>query len=318
MTQEQLDRDALIASWLEEVEAIDRTIEESEAEDEYNYVLGMDPGGTTGIALLRYKDDELPELVYLHQIEGGMEGFYDYFVGSSINSNLVIASEVWVEHQKKGVDRTPMYIQGVQYGFWHGEGIVYQEPAQKSLVPDDYLKEQNLWTPGKRHQMDALIHALVYLRNNDHKPTMESLAGETDDTIAEEGEADEKTLSDEPGAASGEAEEGEGEPGEGEPGGEGQPGEGEGDSEGEGEGGPSKGGGFQKMMEHAKATERKPSKAGDLEGVHGKTELVEVDPNETYIEPPEVTGKRKRRERNGVFAGFDTEDEGIEKELFSD
>lgn len=304
MTQE--DRDALVAQWLAEAEAIERIIEE-EPEDDWNYVLGMDPGGTTGIALLRYKEDVLPELVYLHQIEGGMEGFYDYFVGSHIGSNLVVASEVWVEHQKKGVDRTPMYIQGVQYGFWHGEGVVYQEPAQKSLVPDEYLKENNLWTPGKRHQMDALIHALVYLRNNDHKPTMQSLAGDSDEKIAEEGEAESKTLS-----------EGEGEPGEGEGQGEGEEGEGEpGEPQGESdkEGSQPASGGFMKLMKQLE----EESKNGKPTNAHvDDVKLVETEVGEDGYGEVEVKGKRKRRERNGVFAGFETDTEGIEKELYSD
>lgn len=320
LTQEE--RDALVLAWLDEVEASERDREpEVEEEDDWNYVLGMDPGGTTGVALLRYKPDVLPELVYLHQIPGGREGFYDYFVGSSIGENLVIASELWVEKQKKGVNREPMYIEGVQYAFWHGEGIVYQEPSQKSLIPDEYLKEQNLWTPGKRHQMDALIHALVYLRNNDHKPTMESLAGENDDKMAEEGEAAGKTLSDE---------QGEGEQGDGQAEGDAtQEGDGEGAGEGEGElgeaggppsGKPSKQGTptFAELLEQLAKADKAGTKGGNRE--QAATEEALVDPGDNgYIKPDvEVKGPRKRRERNGVFSGYDTETDGVEKELYSD
>jgi hypothetical protein len=161
--------------------------------EDYKYVLGQDPGVTTGIAMVRYTDDTAPELVYLTQLPKGIKGFFDFFEGSQPTENVTIVSESFVNRPGiKSPDVTPLRIEGVQYTLW-GDEVVYQTPDMKSLVPDQVLKDNNLWTPGKRHQMDALIHVLVYLRNEGHQPTLKALSGESD-ALAEKGEAQEKSL----------------------------------------------------------------------------------------------------------------------------
>jgi len=161
---------------------------------EYQYVLGNDPGGTTGIAMLRYTETTAPELVYLSQLPQGMKGYFDFFEGSRPTDNVTIVSESFVNRQSvKNPDVTPLRIEGIQYSLW-GDEVEYQTPDMKALVPDQVLKDNNLWTPGHRHQMDALIHALVWLRNQGHKPTLEALSGKAEQPIAEPGEAKEKTL----------------------------------------------------------------------------------------------------------------------------
>lgn len=156
---------------------------------DYKYVLGMDPGGTTGIAMLRYTDETAPELIYLHQQKDGVAGFYNFFHGTQPVEEVTIVSESFtIREGVHGADVTPLRIEGMQYVYW-GDDVVYQEPSMKSLVPDAWLKEQNLWTPGHRHQMDALIHALVYLRNEMHEPTLKALSGDAEQPLAEPGEA---------------------------------------------------------------------------------------------------------------------------------
>lgn len=282
-------------------------------EIEYKYVLGQDPGGTTGIAMLRYTDDTKPELIYLHQIKNGRAGYFQWFEGSEPSYNLTIVSEKW--ETREGIhsaDLEPVYIEGIQYALWQNE-IEYQTPDMKSLVPDEFLKKNNLWTPGKRHQMDALIHALVYLRNSGHRPTLEALTGKGDEPIAEKGEAEaaqvaeamnelgeaadeaqealEKLLQafmdtidaqeseDGPGDGD-EAEDGAGEPGEGEPGGTpvAVPGSGPGDGRDEPGTGP------------------------------GKNQTGEHDKHNAMMTKDNSTGKRKRA-LNGAFVGFDDEDD---------
>lgn len=163
---------------------------------DYKYVLAMDPGGTTGIAMLRYTDDTQPELIYLHQQEKGVAGFYDFFHGTKPNDDVTIVSESFtIREGVHGADVTPLRIEGMQYEYWQDE-VVYQDPSMKSMVSDGWLKSQNLWTPGKRHQMDALIHAFVYLRNEMHRPTLESMSGRSETPIAEPGEAQSAQLED--------------------------------------------------------------------------------------------------------------------------
>lgn len=269
-------------------------IEEEEV-DPYNYVVGMDPGGTTGIAVLRYTADTYPELIYLTQLPFGHEGFYEWFVGTRKADNTAIASEVWEEHNKKGVDREPIYVQGVQYAFWQRD-ITYQSPKLKSLVTDEFLKENNLWTPGRPHQMDALRHAIIWLRNEDeHEKTIESLAGKNlpEHPWAEPGEADEKTIP---------------QPGDG--GGDGEPGD-EWESAEEA---------FKRVAEGASKAEAamaKFSKYADDDGEGTGPGYNESVDNIDYDEV-EPEGTRKKRLRDGVFAGYETDTEGRETVLFDE
>jgi len=273
---------------------------DDEAEDPYKYVLGMDPGGTTGVALLRYTDDTLPELLYLHQIPDGMEGFYDFFEDSYPDRTMTIVSEKWKERNVKGADRSPQYIEGMQYGWWAhslkrdpNPGLVYQYPEVKFLVPDEWLKEQNLWTPGKRHQMDALIHAIVFLRNSGHKPTIEALSeqGSKQGQIGQGNPEDAELGEDAGSAAEALAEAMEA---------------------------------LQEALEEAgeaiqAAAEALSEANGQQEGEgkpvgHGggrsysDREIIDV----------EITGTRAKREKNGVFMGYESGDATSETVLFSD
>lgn len=257
---------------------------------EYKYVLGQDPGGTTGIALLRYTDTTPPELVYLHQIGDGMRGFHEFFVGSAVSEHLTYVSEKWVERNIKGSDHTPAYIEGVQYAFWQDE-VEYQEPKMKKLISDDFLRENNLWTPGKRHQMDALIHALVYLRNQGHEPTLEALSGESEQKLAEEGEAEQKQLDGEQFVDP--------------------------ETDALAEALASLAEAMEDAQEAAAAIGEGTEEA-DGEPVGSADNEAQDFDNNRHIGDVEVKGTRKRRERNGVFAGYEADTQGVEKELYVD
>ncbi len=164
-----VDRSKMVESILDgEGWDTDWTANYEEVEDPYVYIMGFDPGQTTGFAVVRINPNDpksLPELIFLDQIEGGRYGFKEYFARYYQDSRTILVSEQWKEHNQPGVDREPQYIEGSMHMLWGDENIEYQYPEVKSLVPDEFLIEQGVWTPGKRHQMDALIHVLVYLRN---------------------------------------------------------------------------------------------------------------------------------------------------------
>lgn len=272
--------------------------EEPEEVDPYSYVVGMDPGETTGVAVLRYTADTYPELIYLTQLPWGHEGFYEWFVGTTKSDNTVIASEVWEEHNVKGANREPIYVQGVQFSFWQRD-ITYQSPSLKQLVTDEFLKENNLWTPGRPHQMDALRHAIIYLRNEEgHEKTIESLAGKNlpDHPWAEEGEAEEKTIP--------------------------QPGDGDGDEEGgEGQDGETPEEAFERVakgMSKAAAAMERLAKAmdGDKDAEPNADGGGGEQPD--HFDIPDVTGTRKKRQRDGVFMGYEADTEGKETLLFDE
>lgn len=257
--------------------------------DPYVYVIALDPGGTTGVACLRLLDDGTgnpiqdakPELGYLHQIEDGRRGFKTFFNGSEIGGNIIMVSEKWKERNIKGADREPQYIEGGIHMLWDEDNVVWQYPDQKELIPDEWLKEQNLWTEGKRHQMDALKHAFAYLRNEGNSATLESLSGMADETMAQPGEADGAQLGDQGGS---------GEPGEG------------------GEPAPSKSM-AEAMSELAEAAQEAAEDEGATPGEgEGEGGAGEAAPG-GYGSDPEDKRNRSRREVNGAFAGYNPADE---------
>lgn len=174
-----------------------------EEQDTHFYIIGLDPGETTGVAILSIDTEDtkaLPELVFLDQIPEGHHGFWDYFNRFYVGENSQVVSEKWVNRpQKRGVNHEPLIIEGVEHALWDDRWVVWQTPDMKSLVSDEWLMEQNLWTPGKRHQMDALIHAIVFLRNDGHEGTQGALGegegdgdneGEGQGTIGQPGDTD--------------------------------------------------------------------------------------------------------------------------------
>jgi len=190
--------------------------------DEPRYVLSKDPGGTTGVCLIMYTPNLPFEVIYLDEVPKGMAGYFKEFEGSFPNEFVSVVSERWVtNNKKKGVDLTPHHIEGVQYAFWQGS-VFYQDPSMKSIVPDQKLKDNNLWVPGHRHAMDALIHGIVWLFRHGHKPTQEMLSDRAGNPNAQPGETGRKMVErDEDGEkveepAEGSPEAGEGDDGDGE------------------------------------------------------------------------------------------------------
>lgn len=259
-----MEKKIVESNWLEEVD--------------YKYVIGQDPGQTTGVAVLRYTDNTAPELIYLHQIPDGREGFFYFFIGTEVGegTDFVSVSEKWETREGvHGADLEPVRIEGVQDAIWIFQ-TVYQSPTVKKMIGDEFLKQQNLWTEGKRHQMDALLHALYYLRSIGHKPTLEKLSGEDPEPIAQPGEAEEKTLP--------------------------QPG-GSGDPSGEGEGGGDFGD-FESAMKAIAEAGRAVQEAMKALGGGGGGGLGPEADVVDYSHGPE----KPKKTLNGAFIGFD-EDE---------
>lgn len=267
-------------NWYENIE------EPEEFYDPYLYIMGMDPGGTTGVAMLRIDSEDekaKPELIYLHQIEDGRYGFKEFFGGSAIGPNLTVVSEKWRERNVKGANREPQYIEGGIHMLWGDENVEWQYPDVKDVITDEYLKSQNLWTEGKPHQMDALRHALAYLRNSGHGGTLDTMNPDGNgETIAQPGEADEAQLG-----------QGQGEPGESEP-------------------------NFDEVMEAMAQAMQAMADAAEvtqefIEAVGQFDEATEAEGNTEasaggFAEVKDDGRERSKRERNGAFAGFNPAD----------
>lgn len=138
-------------------------------------MLGVDPGGTTGLALFEYSDDDY-ELLWKKQVPNGLQGFLDwhYDEGDLLALDTIVCESFTL---RAGIypDLTPTYIIGAIEALWPNAvyEIEYQKPDQKHLCSDDVLKRMNLHSPGKPHANDAIRHGIIYMRNRKNKRVLQ-------------------------------------------------------------------------------------------------------------------------------------------------
>lgn len=139
-------------------------------------LLSLDPGGTTGYALIEY-DDNYFRITDSGQVPGGLQGFleWDSDFYEAIGLDLVVCESFTLREGIYGADLSPVYIIGALEARYDDTEIVYQEPKLKPLCDDDRLKKMGFHERGKPHRNDAVRHGIIYLRNNKHMPTL--LAG---------------------------------------------------------------------------------------------------------------------------------------------
>lgn len=143
------------------------------------FVLSLDPGGTTGWALGKYSDTDPLTFVDGGQIDDGVAGFVKWFRDTrnwcppAGEIGMTIVSESFtLRPGVKSPDLTPVRIEGALTALLGPDMVVYQQPARKAQVGDERLKRNGLWIPGQRHQMDARIHGLAYMLSLMHGPTI--------------------------------------------------------------------------------------------------------------------------------------------------
>lgn len=145
-------------------------------------LVAVDPGKTTGISLGAYpKDDETydPEFTYQASVEQ-----YFLFLKSLSEEDipLTVVCEDFI--LRRGVAMTsdqtsPLYLIGaLQYVAFINRNItlVMQKPSAAKQVTDEHLEKLGLLqTPKTKwdHANDALRHAVLYLKNQRHMPTLE-------------------------------------------------------------------------------------------------------------------------------------------------
>lgn len=138
--------------------------------------LCLDPGGTTGIALIEYNEENKAEVIFTKQIEGGLHGFLDWQWDNvdMFDFDTIICESFTLREGVYGVDLSPVYIIGALEALYPVHDIIYQSPSMKPLCDDQRLKSMGLYEAGRGHAMDALRHGIIYLRNQKHKPTLEA------------------------------------------------------------------------------------------------------------------------------------------------
>jgi hypothetical protein len=139
-------------------------------------LLSLDPGGTTGYAIVDYTDSDF-RVETSGQIKGGLAGFLeqDAEMLELYRFDVIVCESFTLREGIYGADLSPVYIIGALEALYQDNKKVYQEPKLKPLCDDSRLKKMGLYKSGKPHENDAIRHAVIYLRNNKHMPTL--LAG---------------------------------------------------------------------------------------------------------------------------------------------
>lgn len=137
--------------------------------------LCLDPGGTTGVALLEY-DDTGYEFIRTWQIKRGLQGFLDFHWDEleDIKIDQIICESFDLREGVYGADLSPVYIIGALEALYPNGvyDIVYQKPSQKPLCGDERLHKLDLYQVAKPHANDAVRHGIIYLRNKKHKAVL--------------------------------------------------------------------------------------------------------------------------------------------------
>jgi len=159
-----------------------------------HYVLGVDPGKMTGVALLKENyGTGLPfSVVLLDEIEGGVEGFIDWAEENLDDlADYVVCEKFELDGRTPKPDLTPKEIIGAlkvfqradaffQLGHKHWALECQTNTQGKHLMTNEVLKRAGYYPKRGEvkggHSTDALRHALTYVvKTLKHKPTLELL-----------------------------------------------------------------------------------------------------------------------------------------------
>lgn len=137
-------------------------------------ILSLDPGGTTGYAIVEATDTGV-SLLEAGQIPEDLKGFIKWYdTRGRRDWDVVVCESFILRPSVKFPDLSPVYIIGALEALeapWEKE-ITYQAPSSKPLCNDDTLKRLEFYQVGKGHANDAIRHAIIYLRTKRHMPTL--------------------------------------------------------------------------------------------------------------------------------------------------
>lgn len=136
-------------------------------------LLSLDPGGTTGYAVMEYTSEDV-RLVESGQISDGLEGFISEWREGQ-RYDAIVCEDFILRPSVKFPDLSPVYIIGALEVLARAYQITYQPPSSKPMCTDTVLKRLKMYQVGKPHANDAIRHAIIYLRKRKHMPTL--LAG---------------------------------------------------------------------------------------------------------------------------------------------
>lgn len=166
------------------------------------YLLSIDPGKSSGVALLSYAPGSVSVLEDSWQIEGGAFALANWFISNRPNG-VEIVSEKYVPLPGKGFHHTLDSVEPLRgEGFLVGAGLMpdYPDPkwrradrmylhggkslAEKRKRSHRYLKESGYYVTGAdvgckdaNDVRSAILHGLSYLTQVlNHRPTFDSIS----------------------------------------------------------------------------------------------------------------------------------------------
>jgi len=166
-----------------------------------DYYMAVDPGQATGVAIGRMTDTDAMEVIYTAIIPGGTKGFINWLEMTdnakhitefdcmkhypkeydSLDYHLDVVCETF---QLRGgnftPDLEPLRIEGVLIDRF-GSIMHWQQPSDKKLIGDQFLKDNDLWRTGKdvghtdgRDANDAMLHLFSAALKLKHRPSLEA------------------------------------------------------------------------------------------------------------------------------------------------
>lgn len=149
---------------------------------EMKWLLCVDPGGDkghTGVVLLTYGPDTLPEVVGAWALPGGVAGVWDFELPKFDHAVV----EHFINRNRFGADLSVVAAEGAIRTrlLQSGKPFTLQPAAGKnSMVPDKVLKGLGMWFTGDHHhdRTEAARHGLLWLKRQRHRPTLGLLAGQ--------------------------------------------------------------------------------------------------------------------------------------------
>jgi hypothetical protein len=164
-----------------------------------NYVMAIDPGKATGIAIGRYSDMMPMEIVFTGIVSDGVRGvalwLHHTRDGKTIMENDcsynypedyddldyhldVVCENFNLRGGNFTPDLEPVRIEGVLIDHF-GSIVTWQSPADKKMVGDDFLKSHGFWVTGAdvdhedgRDANDAMLHLFAHAMRTRHMPTL--------------------------------------------------------------------------------------------------------------------------------------------------
>lgn len=146
------------------------------------YLHAVDPGKTTGLALMEITPDHYTLLTHAAILDGddtteGVVGQLKQWMELRPGRHVLVYEDFHVRPNVIGLDTTALEVIGKMQQWIDSDRpydyVVVRQPLQgKHLITDQALKNAGLWAsngPDARHIRDALRHAVAHLQKLQHK-----------------------------------------------------------------------------------------------------------------------------------------------------